>query len=163
MTRTIIAFAFLLLPLLEIAGFVVVGSQIGVLATIGLVIASAILGAALLRRAGLDAMRQMQRDLEDSGAPQGRVVDSAMMVVAGFLLMIPGFLTDIVALLLLVPAVRRALFGLLRDRVVVVRGGQRGPTARRPDQTRTIDLDAGEYRHVEPGSSPWRRDPDKDE
>ena len=72
--------------------------------------------------------------------------------------MIPGFFTDILGLLLLVPAVRRALFGRLRDRVTIVRGGT--SRQRPPERARTIDLDSDEYRHVEDKDSPWRREKD---
>lgn len=164
MLRTIAAFALLLLPLLEITGFVVVGSHIGVLATIALVIASAILGSALIRRAGMDAMRRMQRELEDGGAPSGDIVDNAMQVVAGILLLIPGFITDVAGLLLLVPGVRRALFTGLRDRMTVVRGGFGAARPRPASQDRrTIDLESGEYRHMDPSDSPWRKGPKPEE
>ena len=162
MLRTIAAFAFLLLPLLEIAGFVVVGSHIGALATIGLVIASAILGSALIRRAGIDAMRRMQRELEGGGAPSGDIVDNAMQVVAGILLLIPGFITDIAGLMLLVPGVRRALFAGLRNRVTIVRGGFRSSRPA-PQDRRTIDLESDEYRHVDSADSPWRKGPEPKE
>lgn len=162
MLRPIITFALLLFPLIEIAGFVVVGSRIGALATVGLVLASAILGAAVLRRAGVDAMRRMQHDLDSGGEPQGHVADSAMKVVAAILLMVPGFVSDIIGLLLLVPAVRRYLFRRLRDRITVVHGAWRGGASRRPPPKRaqTIDLDSDEYRQVEPRNSPWRSDSD---
>ena len=138
MLRTIAAFAFLLLPLLEIAGFVVVGSHIGALATIGLVIASAILGSALIRRAGIDAMRRMQRELEGGGAPSGDIVDNAMQVVAGIL--------------------------LLRNRVTIVRGGfSAGSSRPAPQDRRTIDLESDEYRHVDSADSPWRKGPEPKE
>ena len=164
MLRTIAAFAFLLLPLLEIAGFVVVGSHIGALATIGLVIASAILGSALIRRAGIDAMRRMQRELEGGGAPSGDIVDNAMQVVAGILLLIPGFITDIAGLMLLVPGVRRALFAGLRNRVTIVRGGFSARSSRpAPQDRRTIDLESDEYRHVDSADSPWRKGPEPKE
>ena len=158
MTRSIIGLFILVLPLLEIAGFVVVGSKIGALATIGLVIASAILGAVLLRIQGMSALRRAQVVAANGSAPDREIVHGAMIVLAAILLMIPGFITDIVGLLLFLPPVRDLAWNALRSRIVVTGGGfgftrdgaRRGP--------KVIDLDEQDYRDLDPdASSPWRR------
>lgn len=158
MTRTIFGIFFLLLPLLEIAGFVVVGSRIGALATVGLVIASAILGALLLRIQGIGALRRAQVQAQAGGAPDREIVHGAMIVLAGLLLIVPGFITDIIGLLLFLPPVRDLAWNAIRSRIVVVGTGfsMRGAQARR--ETKVIDLDERDYREVDGNaSSPWRR------
>ncbi len=162
----------LLLPLAEIAGFVVVGKQIGALATVGLVIASTLAGGMLLRYQGLGAMNKVRAAVEAGRDPGQQLANSAMGVLAAILLIIPGFITSIVGLLVLLPPVR-ALFWRLAGRRVVVAGqfgggqfgeGQfsRGGFRRGPDE-HTIDLDSDDFsRSGEPDeNSPWRRLPDE--
>jgi UPF0716 protein FxsA len=145
----------LALPLLEIAGFVIVGRQIGVLATLGLVILSVIAGALLLRIQGAGVVGRIRRELDLGGSPGRDVAHGAMIAVAAILLMIPGFITDIVGLLLFVPAIRDVVWRHLKKNIVVVGSfsGRARPSAGGP----TIDLDAADYSR-EPGRpSPWRR------
>ena len=158
------------LPFLEIAGFVVVGQQIGVLYTLALVVAAGVLGAVLLRVQGFGVMTRVRRELDAGGDPSRELAHGAMILLAGVLLLIPGFLTDIVGLLLFLPPVRDAAWRFLRSRVSVTTGGFGGfarPGAGRgahPDRGRggkTIDLDTDEYSSRPDGGrreeSPWRR------
>lgn len=96
----------LVLPLVELAGLVAVARQLGGLATLALVLASAALGVALLRR----AMRPTApAPSPDPAAVARQVARQALAVAAGVLLLVPGLLTDALALALLVPAVQRVL------------------------------------------------------
>lgn len=108
---------FLLLPVAEIATFVEVGDWIGTGPTVGLVILSAILGSLLIRWQGLSVLKRAQEAAERGEVPVGAVFEGFCIVVAGVLLIIPGFLTDIVGLLLFVPPVRNALGRWLFDRL----------------------------------------------
>jgi len=156
LTRSIVALFILILPLLEIAGFVVVGSQIGALATVGLVIASAVLGAILVRIQGFGALRRAQLAVETGGKPDREIVHGALILVAGILLMIPGFITDIAGLLLFIPPVRDAVWRALRNRIAIVTAGSRPAARHAPPGGPVVDLDEDEYREVNP-ASPWRR------
>jgi len=152
----------LVLPLLEIAGFVVVGRQIGALATVGLVIASSIAGGLLLRHQGLGVMARIRAEMEAGHDPSRQLAHGAMIVVAAVLLIVPGFITDIIGILLFLPPVRDLAWRLLKGRVVVAsefttagfRSRQRG---------KTIDLDDDDYSRNDDYSrgsehhSPWRR------
>lgn len=154
----------LALPFLEIAGFVIVGEQVGVLATLALVVASGVLGALIMRIQGFAFMTRMRREL-DAGADPGReIVNGAMILLAGILLLVPGFITDIAGLLLLLPPVRAGAWRFLKGRVAVSTVGFGGFTRSRArpspaGKTRgaTIDLDADEYSHAPRQDSPWRR------
>lgn len=162
MGRTFVALFILLLPLLEIAGFVVVGSEIGALATIALVIASTVLGAMLLRYQGFGALRRAQAAAATGGEPDREIAHGAMILIAGILLIIPGFITDVFGLLLFIPAVRDIAWQFVRSRMTIIttttgaawnRGAQR--------DEKVIDLDTGDYQQVDP-NSPWRRnDPEQ--
>jgi UPF0716 protein FxsA len=94
----------LIFPLAEIAAFIMVGREIGVFATLGLIVVSSLLGLGLLREAGiLTAMRLQRRE----GNPATVLAEGGVRMLAGLLLFIPGFLTDIAAVAVLLPSVRR--------------------------------------------------------
>lgn len=116
----IIALCFLLLPLVEIALFVVVGRAIGLLPTLGLVILAAVAGALLLRQQGLDVINRLRSNVSAGTIPGRTMFDGLLIGVAALFLVLPGFLSDAVALALLVPAVRGWLFSILAGRVRVV-------------------------------------------
>ena len=100
----------LLVPLLaEIAMFIVVGRWIGVLATLALFIAIGVIGSLLLKRQGMRALREMQTALARGELPAEPVAHAALLVLAALLLIFPGFLSDLMALPLLLPPVRRML------------------------------------------------------
>lgn len=102
-----------LLPLAEIAAFVWIGGEIGAGATLALVVLAAVAGVSLLRRQGVDALRRMDGRLREGRPPLQEGFDALCKALAGLLLFVPGFVTDALALLLLLPPVRRALFARL--------------------------------------------------
>lgn len=134
MIRFAIPFLLLTVPLAEIALFVAIGGRIGVLATIAMVVLTAIIGTFLLRLQGLQVLNEAKRSADQGKMPLGPVVDGLCLLVAGLLLITPGFLTDAFGFALFVPAFRRALAGLvwrqLRDSAhvrVYTSGPGRGP------------------------------------
>lgn len=96
-------------PLLEIAVFIRVGESIGLWPTLALVIATAVAGTWMLRAQGLAALRTAQASLDRGEFPVAQVFDGICLLLAGALLLTPGFVTDAVGLLLFVPAVRAYL------------------------------------------------------
>jgi UPF0716 protein FxsA len=157
----LIALLFLSFPLVEIAGFVLVGRQIGVLATIGLVIATSIAGSLLLRFQGFGVLSRINKEMQTGQDPSRELAHGVMILVAGLLLLLPGFATDIVGLLLFIPPVRDLGWRLIRSRVnfsgsfTVFRGGvARGGPKRAGN---TIDLDADEYTASRPRQEPRPR------
>ena len=146
---------FLAMPLIEIAAFIIVGSQIGVLPTIGLTIATSVLGAVLLRVQGFGILSRMRTTMEAGGTPGRDLVHGLMVMVAGVLLILPGFVTDTIGLLLFIPAVRDLGWRFLKRRIVIV-GGEPNSGWRRQRGPNTIDLDEDEYTK-EPGPDDRKR------
>lgn len=145
----------ILVPLIEIALFIEVGGLIGVWPTIGIVVLTAIIGSALMRRQGLASLRTVRGRLAAGDDPGRLLADGAMILIAGFLLVIPGFLTDAIGFVLLVPPVREWLWKRLAPRLRVTRvdvrqgGARSGP---QPGGSRRGQTVEGEYEVVEPGS-----------
>lgn len=156
----------LALPLIEIAVFVLVGSHIGVLPTIGLVVLSGIAGGILLRIQGFGILSRIRQQIEADRDPGRELAHGVMVLLAGILLLIPGFVTDILGILLFIPAIRDLGWYLVRDRIQIVGGFGRGfgasPRADGRGDRKTIDLDEDEYSKEQDKTHPWRR-LDKDE
>ena len=134
--------AILLLVFAEIAVFVVVGNAIGVLATLALTALAMLLGAALLRRLGLVALKRAEASLARGENPIGDVFDAACVALAGVLLILPGFLTDVLALMLLLGPLRRWVGALLWRRL------QASPNVRVWTHVDGATVVEGEYREV---------------
>lgn len=145
MTFPFVPLLLLALPLAEIAVFVMVGSEIGVLATVGLVIATTILGAILLRIQGFGILTRIRETMDAGGSPGRDLVHGVMVLLAGLLLLLPGFITDVLGLLLFIPPIRDLGWRLIRSRITIVTAATGPGGFRRPERDRTIDLDADDY------------------
>jgi UPF0716 protein FxsA len=130
-----------LLPLLEIAGFIIVGGWIGVLPTLLLIIITAILGLFILRIQGFVTLMHVQRRVQRGEHPATEVLSGALLMLGGLLLVIPGFITDIAGLLLLIPVVRILVLRWLEAAGILLPGPRTKPSRRR--HGRTIE---GEWR-----------------
>jgi UPF0716 protein FxsA len=93
-------------PVVEIAVFVQVVQWIGVLETLALMLAISLVGAWLVKRQGIGTLARMRAELDDGRIPTGPMTDGGLLALAGFLLLVPGFVTDAFGLLLLLPPVR---------------------------------------------------------
>src|SRR5262245_46817961 len=121
----ILVILFIVVPIVEIYVIIQVGELIGVLPTIALLIADAVLGSLLLRHQGRGAWRRFNEALAQRRFPAREVADGAMIVVGGTLLLTPGFVTDIFGALLLIPPTRaivRRLLGAYFGRRFIVFG-----------------------------------------
>jgi len=135
---------FFLVPLVEIYLLIKVGGVIGVGWTIAAVVGTAVLGAALVRRQGLATLSQIRTRLDAGELPATELLEGLCLLIAGALLMTPGFFTDTVGFLLLTPPLRRWIIGYaLAEGWVRGHGGPPGPP---PGGGRTLD---GEYRRVD--------------
>jgi UPF0716 protein FxsA len=111
-----LVFLFIALPVVEIALLIAMGRQIGLAATVGLLLVTALVGAFLARRQGLAVLRKMQAEMAAGRPPAGHLIDGFLILLAGFLLIVPGVLTDLLGFFCLLPAGRTFLKGWLRRR-----------------------------------------------
>lgn len=100
---------FLVIPVVEVILFVAVGDAIGILPTAVMVVATALLGAGLVKRQGIATWARARGRLEGGQLPGDELAHGAMILVSGALLLTPGFLTDAIGFALLVPALREVI------------------------------------------------------
>jgi UPF0716 protein FxsA len=159
---------FILVPIAELAVIIQVGGEIGVLPTVALLVLDSVLGSLLLRSQGRTVWRRFSDALARGRVPHREILDGVLVIFGGALLLTPGFLTDVLGLLLLVPATRavarRVLVRAAGRRVIVgVAGGRRARpfdvdgTARAPGgPTRPADVDGTAHEHSPSASDPHR-------
>lgn len=148
---------FVIVPIVEIVVIIQVGQVIGAWWTVLLLVADSLLGAWLLRREGARTWRAFREALEVGRWPGDEVAQGAMVIVGGTLLLTPGFVTDVVGFVLLVPISRRLLSRTVRSRVRARVVGGPGPMAggpkRRKRSTRgtpgNVDVEVVEIRREE--------------
>lgn len=110
--------AFLAIPLIEITLFILVGRWIGLWPTLAIVIFTAVTGTLLIRSQGARALADISRSLATLTDPVRPLAQGAMILLAGAFLITPGFFTDALGLLLLLPPVRQAVFDALSRRMI---------------------------------------------
>ncbi|KAB0679337.1 FxsA family protein [Aureimonas leprariae] len=163
MPLALVPILLLVVPILEIAAFILVGREIGLLPTLGIVVVSAVVGALLLRRQGLGALRRIQGEIAAGRVPGRELADGVLIVAAGILLLTPGLVTDVVGYLLFVPAVRAFIRRFLARRVVVTAtmagsrpgGSGDGGGGKRPARPDVVDLSEEDYERRPDPNSPW--------
>lgn len=128
----ILLFLFIAVPVIEIALFIQVGGVLGVWPTIALVLLTAIVGASLVRSQGLQTLLTVQQRLAQGQLPAQQILEGVMLAVAGVLLLTPGFFTDILGMLVLLPAPRAYFAKQLMSRVVVGNIHASGPVLSSP-------------------------------
>jgi UPF0716 protein FxsA len=118
----LLALLFLVVPIAELYLIVQVAGSIGIPETIVLLIAISVLGAWLARVAGVGVLYRLQRTVRAGRVPSIEIVDGALVLLAGALMITPGFLSDILAILLLLPPTRAVVRGVVLRRIRA-RGG----------------------------------------
>jgi UPF0716 protein FxsA len=149
---------FIVVPIVELYVIIQIGSLIGVWPTVALLLADALLGSLLLRHQGRGAWRRFNEALAERRFPGREVADGLLIAIGGTLLLTPGFVTDIVGLVFLVPPtraiVRRLMRGYVGRRFIVVgMPGSRGPAGPRRDydfEATAEEVDSEDPRLVEP-------------
>ncbi|MTI18512.1 FxsA family protein [Rhodobacteraceae bacterium RKSG542] len=162
--------AFILLPTIEIYLFIEVGSEIGAIPTILLTVATAAAGSLMLRHQGLSLLMRMRSEMDAGRVPGDELMQGALIVVAAIMLLIPGFFTDAIGLLLFIPPVRAAVGRFLAARVDMRTVNIKTSQSYKRDSG-VVDLDEGEWSSSEdrdgrrngPSNgqdriSPWRDD-----
>ena len=125
--------AILLVPLIEIALFILVGGLIGLWPTLALAVITAFVGTYLIRRQGLGIIVRVQSELASNRMPVAELFGGMCLLVAGALLLTPGFATDALGGVLLVPFFRHVLLGFVARHVSVVRPGPQTGSSRTDD------------------------------
>ena len=151
-----IPFLLLIVPILEIAVFILVGGQIGLIATLAMILLTAILGSILLRIQGFSVINRIQAQANSGELPGRELANGAMIMVAGVLLLTPGFITDGLGFLLFFPPFRDFIWATIASRVII----QSGPSFKQayredPAQDNIVDLDQDEFTEKANPDSPW--------
>jgi UPF0716 protein FxsA len=108
---------FIAVPIAELAVIIQVGQAIGVWWTIAILIADSILGSWLMRHQGRASWRRFNEAVQGGRVPAREVLDGALVIFGGALLLTPGFITDILGLVLLLPPTRAIVRGILTRRL----------------------------------------------
>ncbi|MGE0650171.1 MAG: FxsA family protein [Alphaproteobacteria bacterium] len=148
--------AFIIVPVVEIAVIIKIGGILGVWPTVGLIVLSAAAGTAMVRAQGFQILTRAQETLGRGQFPAEELFDGLSLMVAGVLLLTPGFVTDTLGLALLIPPVRRWLAvlawrALLQSSHVHVSGGWQGTGRGSGPDDGTIE---GEFVEIPPERLP---------
>jgi UPF0716 protein FxsA len=136
---------FIGIPVLELLIFLALGSKIGITSTLGIIIVTAFLGAYLTKSQGLKALSKYQTALAEGRLPHEEAIDGVLILIAGAVLLTPGFLTDAIGFSLLIPTCRdffkAVIKAKLKDRVTVA-GEAMGAPPSSHSGPRVINIDA---------------------
>ena len=141
---------FLIVTWIEIGLFITLGQAIGLWPTLLGVVVTALIGSIIVRQQGMSLISDIRRTTAAGGLPARQLAEGMMIGIAGALLLTPGYFTDTIGFLLLVPAVRGAIYSYLKTKITVV--SSTSYTAResyRPQRPDVIDLDDDDYRRDE--------------
>ena len=141
----------LMVPLVEIWLMIDIGSVIGAGWTILAIVATAIIGASLVRLQGFGVYARMQHSVNRGELPAMEMIEGLALFISGVLLLTPGFITDALGFLILIPSLRRwlALNMLKRLFIVPATGQQGGPHRQGPDTPAQSSTIEGEYRRID--------------
>lgn len=133
----ILLLMFITVPVIEIALFIQVGGVLGLWPTVALIILTAVIGASLVRSQGLQTLLTVQQRLNKGELPAQKIIEGVMLAVAGVLLLTPGFMTDAMGMVVLLPWPRAWLAKQFLGRMKVGGfqrgfGGQQGPFGQDP-------------------------------
>ncbi len=150
---------FVVLPILEMWLLIAVGSRIGALPTIGLVLLTAMIGLALLRRQGARALVRANQRMNQGEIPVQEMVEGIFLAVGGALLLTPGFFTDALGFACLIPGLRQLLIGRLLRPVIMQTASRAGTFyhyRRNPDGSEDI-IEGEFYKHRDPSDPDDKR------
>ncbi len=143
----VIFLLFLIIPFIEIYLLLKIGAIVGVFPTIFLVVFTAVLGAWLLRQQGLATWLRLQESLAKGTIPAFEMIEGPILLVGGALLLTPGFFTDILGFLCLIPASRKKLANyIIAKGIITTTGAAPGQQTPKPGSTNVIE---GEYKKEE--------------
>ena len=146
---SIFAVLFLIIPIIEIYLLIKVGEIIGALPTIILVVLTAVIGAGLLRQQGLSTLARFQQNLSTGKLPAQELVEGILLAVGGALLMTPGFVTDTIGFLCLIPFSRKFIAAtIIKNSTMKMTSKMGGFTQDEAWQQNHADVFEGEYTEI---------------
>lgn len=155
---------FLALPILEIAGIILVGNVIGLWPTLALILGTSFLGILLLRRNAIAMSNTLRQAVERKEAPQVNLASTTMRSIGAVLMILPGFICKIVGFAFLLPPLQKLLYALVGSKITVMRSGSPfGATSRAGFQksnpsksgSTIVDLDDDDFERHSNNQSPW--------
>lgn len=149
---------FLLVPTIEIALFITIGGWLTLWPTLGLVLATGVIGTALMRWQGLKVLAELRGDMGQMKNPLSPLAHGALIVLAGLLLLTPGFFTDAIGFSLMVPKLREFVIAFVGARVKIQTFGA-PPSQSAPTGPTVIDGEFFEVDENKPSGPPsgWTR------
>ena len=132
---------FTIIPLIEIACFILIGNAVGLWPTLAGVLITALIGSILIRAQGIAVIREIRETIGRGQLPTRALADAMMVGIAGALLLAPGYFTDLIGILLLIPPVRAVVYRALASRITVV-----SPRPAYRPGPGTVDLDDDSWR-----------------
>ncbi|WP_273753874.1 MULTISPECIES: FxsA family protein [unclassified Bartonella] len=147
---------FLCILLIEIAGFIFVGQAIGILATLSLVVLTTIIGVILLRIQGLSLLKNIQSELIQGRTLENNIIHDACIMFSAILLILPGFVTDLLGILLLIKPIRSFAWHFFSSLKNTLNSNMK----RKNNSEKIIDLNAADYKIHDTTESPWRKNDD---
>ena len=135
---------FLLVPIIELYVMVQIGKVIGPVITILIIFITAFIGAKLTKAQGLQAIKNGRSALMSGKLPHKEVIDGVLIIIAGAVLLTPGFLTDLLGFSLLIPNLRSSyrelLINYFKTRIVIHRSSKKNNKESKPDETDDQDI-----------------------
>ena len=153
----LVPFLLLFIPILEIAVFILIGGQIGIFATLGMILLTAVIGSILLRVQGISILSRIQEKSQNNQLPGEELVNGVMIMIAGVLLLTPGFVTDSIGFLLFFPPFRKFLWSSVASRIVIHSPPGDASGARAHSSDDIVDLDPSEFSEKPNPESPWNQ------
>lgn len=152
----ILLFLFIFLPIVEIAVLIQLGSLLGLWITVGLILLTATVGAILVRSQGVKTFLGVQQRIQRGEVPAQQILEGMLLAVAGVLLLTPGFITDGLSLIILLPKLRARLAHYLMEYLVVntITTNQSFEQHRSRTQPGAGDTFEGEYQRKDDSESP---------
>ncbi|MBB4075979.1 UPF0716 protein FxsA [Bartonella fuyuanensis] len=147
---------FLCILLIEIAGFIFVGQEIGILATLSLIILTTIVGVFLLRIQGFSLLKNTQSELIQGRTLENNIIHDVCIMFSAILLILPGFVSDLLGILLLIKPIRSVAWHFFLSLKNTLKPNMK----RKNDAEKVIDLNAEDYQIHDATESPWHKNDD---
>ncbi|EJF79745.1 FxsA family protein [Bartonella doshiae] len=146
--------------LIEIAGFIFVGEEIGILATLILVILTTCAGSILLRIQGISILKNIQRELIQGRTVESDIINDGLIIIGAILLILPGFVSDILGILLIIKPIRSIIWHFFSSFRNKINTHTKNNTNSTYQSEKIIDLNAEDYKIYNTKESPWRKNDD---